>query len=109
MARGVDDLDAVLAHGQDFSGVEAQVDEWRRARAVHRHGRIQVPGKLLSGRKMVRMRLGVDEVTDAQAVTRSQGGVAIDETTLRIDADGRAAIAAADPAGLATATAQPLD
>src|SRR6266403_4566185 len=71
--------------------------------------RDMLPGKLLSGREMIRVGMRVDEVMDAQAVARSHRGITIDETDFRIDEDGRTAVAAADQIGLATASAEPLE
>jgi hypothetical protein len=51
----------------------------------------------------------VDEVVNAQTVSRSERRVTIDETDFRIDDDSRAAIAATDQIGLATASAEPLE
>ena len=73
----------MFAHHQHLTVVQPQVDEWRRARAVHRNGYVEFPGQLLSGGKMVGVGMCIDQIVDAQTVTRGQREIAIDQVESR--------------------------
>jgi hypothetical protein len=63
---------------------------------MHHHRHVQLPRKLLGGGEMIRMSVGIDKIFDAESIVRSQCGVAIDLTQLRIDERRRAGFFAAD-------------
>jgi hypothetical protein len=71
MTRGVQGLQAQPANHQQVTAFEAQIDKGRWARAVHDDRRIQLTRQLPCRRKVIRVRMGVDEVTESQAVYRS--------------------------------------
>ena len=54
-------------------------------------------------REVIGVRVGVDQVTDAQAVARGEAQIAVDLADLRIDQRGRAGVGAAEEIRLAAA------
>ncbi len=99
-------LQAQASHHQQLAVIEAQIDERRRAQAMHRDRNVESARKLLCGGEMVGVRVRVDDVVDAQSIPRRQGEIAVDETELRIDEHGSAALRAPEQIGLATPGAE---
>jgi hypothetical protein len=73
------------ADRQEFAALQAQVDEWSGARAVHYHRHCELAGELLRRGEMIRMRVRIDEISDAQTVLCSQRDIAVDLAKLRVD------------------------
>ena len=70
---------------------------------MHYHRDCELAGELLGRREMIRMRVRVDEISDAQAVLCSQRNVAVDLAKLRIDQHCGASLLATDEVGAAAA------
>ena len=70
---------------QEFTALQAQVDEWGWTRAMHYHRDAKLARELLSCGEMIRMRMRIDEISDAQSALCSQSNVAVDLAKLRID------------------------
>jgi hypothetical protein len=83
--RRVQYLQTMLADQQHLTVVQPQIHEWCRARAMHSNGYVEFPGKLLGSGKMVGVRMRINQVVDAQTVTRGQRDVAINQADFWID------------------------
>ena len=70
VTRCVQHAQAQLADSQHLTIVQRQAHERRRAGPVHGDRQPQLLGQLLRGREMIRVRVGVDQVADAQTFTR---------------------------------------
>jgi hypothetical protein len=104
VAGRVHHLQAQAPEHQHLTVADAHVHEGRGTRSVHhdRHG--QLPCQLPGCREMVGVGVGVDQVTDAQAITRGERKVVVDLADFRIDQRCRAGVLAADKIGLAAAS-----
>jgi len=70
---------------QELTALQAQVDEWGWARAMHHYRYAELARELLGCGEMIRMCVRIDEISDAQTVPRGQRGVAVDLAKLRVD------------------------
>jgi len=52
---------------------------------MHHHRDAKLACELLSCGEMIRMRVRIDEISDAQAIARGQRGIAVDLAKLRVD------------------------
>jgi hypothetical protein len=50
---------------EKFTALQAQVDEWSRARDVHYHRHCELASELLCCGEMIRVRVRIDEIPDA--------------------------------------------
>ena len=105
MPRRMHHLHAQATDEKHIAVVQAHVHEWRRTLAMHHDGYPKLPRELACGRKVVGVRVRINQVMNAQTVARRNAEVAIDLTDLRINHDCRARVAAAEQIGLATAVA----
>ncbi len=74
-----------LAHHQQLAALQPQIDERRRAEAMHHDRHIELSGQLLRAREMIRMGVGIDQVFDPQPIAGCQREITIDLTQLGID------------------------
>ncbi len=96
MAGRVQRLQTQPADDQQFPALQAQIDEGRRARAMHHHRHPELASELLGCGEMIRVRVRIDEIADAQAVTRGERDVAVDLAELRINQCRGASLLAAN-------------
>ncbi len=101
MSRRVEHLQPQGSDGQHLAVVQPQIHERRGTRAMHGNGNVQSAGNLSRSREMIGVSVRVDQVVNAQAVTRRQGEITVDQGDLRVDEDRRAAFLATDQVGLA--------
>jgi len=85
MAGSMERLQPQPSDNQEFTALQAQVDEWGWARAMHYHGDTELARELLSCGEMIRMRVRIDEISDAQTIPCGQRGIAVDLAKLRVD------------------------
>src|SRR4030088_2877793 len=93
-------LQTMFADHQHLTVVQPQIHEWCRARAMHRNGYVEFPGKLLGGGKMVGVGMRINQVVDAQTVTRGQRDVAVNQADFWIDERCCATFGATNQVGL---------
>ena len=98
---GVQHPQAQLADDDALAVVDAQVDERRRALAVHDHRHAELPRQALAAGEVIGVGVGVEHVVDAQPLARRQRQVAFDLAALRVDHDAGAGVGAADQVRLA--------
>ena len=91
--------DAQRSQRDRLSVAQAHVDEWRRARVVHHDRRIETPRELAIGGEMIRVRMRIDEVADAQSMLRGERQVTIDLARFRIYQRSRAGLTTTDQIG----------
>ena len=70
---------------------------------MHDHRHIELARELLSCREMIRVRMGIDEIPDAQTIPCGQRDVAVDLAELRVDQRRSTGLLAADDIGPAAA------
>src|ERR1700691_2173285 len=70
---------------------------------MHDYRHTQLASQLLTGREMIRVRMGVDEIPYAQSIFCSQRDVAVDLAELRVDQRRGAGLLAPDKIGEAPA------
>jgi hypothetical protein len=102
MPGGMQRLQAQAPNHQQITTLEAQVDERRRTRAVHDDRRVKLIRELPRRGEMIGMRVGIDEITEAQAMTRRQCVVAVNLAELGINQGRGAGFLATDQVGAAT-------
>ncbi len=97
------------SHRQHLTVIEREIDERRGARAVHDDGDIEPRGELLRRGEVIGVRVGVDQVVDAQSAARRRRQVTVDQADLRIDERAGAALGATDQVRLAAPGAELLE
>ena len=70
---------------------------------MHHHRHVELARELLGGREMIRVRMGVDEIVDAQTILGGERHVAVDLAEFRVDQRRGASVLAADQVGAAAA------
>src|SRR6185437_225916 len=65
MPRRMHHLGSQRAERDRFPVAEAHIDEGRRTRLVHHDRNVETLGELTSGGEMIRMRMRIDQVTEA--------------------------------------------
>jgi hypothetical protein len=96
-------LQPQLPQHDHLAVADPQVHKRRGTLAVHDHGHGELSRELAGRRKMVGVRVRIDQVADTQAVARGERYVVIDLADFRIDQRGRAGVGAADEVGLTAA------
>src|ERR1700733_8877000 len=96
-------LQPQLPDCEKFTALQAQVDERSWTRAVHHHRPSQLASKLPGRGKMIRVRVRIDEIPDAQTISCSQRNVPVDLAELGVDQRGGAGFLASDHIGPAAA------
>jgi hypothetical protein len=90
----VHDLESQPSKRNRFAVTEAHVDKRRRAGVVHHHRHIETAGELTISGEMIRVRMCIDQIADAQAVLTGEREAAIDLAHFRIYQRGRARLSA---------------
>jgi hypothetical protein len=88
---------------QQFTALQAKVDEWCCAGAMHHYRHSELTPELLGCREMIRVRVCVDEIPNAQTIPCGQREVAVNLAEFRVDQRRGAGILAADDIGPAAA------
>ncbi len=101
VARCVPRLQPHAADPKDFAVRQAKVGVRRGTETVHDDRGIQHFAQFAAGRKMIRVRMRVDQVADADARPRGQSDVMIDLLQGRIDQDRRMCFGTSQKVGLA--------
>ncbi len=109
VARCVQNLQAKLSNGQHLPVIQREGHEGRRAEPMHRDRYLELSRQLLRCREMIRVRMGVDHITDPQTIARGECQISVDERDFRIDQRRCAALGAPDEIGPATAVAELLE
>jgi hypothetical protein len=86
---------------QKLTPLQAQVDVWGWAGTMHHDRHSELARQLLGCGKMIRVRVRIDEIPDAQTVPRGRREVAIKLPKLGVDQCCGAGFLAADDIGTA--------
>ena len=78
-------MQAQFADGEHVAIIEPKPGEWRRTLLMHDDGNVEHRAQDLRRRKMIGMRMRVDDVMDANALLARQGQIVIDLPVFRID------------------------
>ncbi len=81
VTRSMQRLQPQPSDDQELTALQAQVDKWRWAGAMHHHRHTELARELLGCGEMIRVRVRVDEIPDAQTVPCGQRQVTVEQVS----------------------------